>query len=78
MIRRRYHIDFLVQLGDMPDDLDAAMALHQHVHLRVQRFEGFLQLVEGTDQASRAEDAQGDPFLRGRSVPPAPASAEAV
>ena len=41
------HIDLLVQVGDMPDDLDAAVALDQHVDLGVQRFEGLLQVVEG-------------------------------
>ena len=45
-------------VGDVADNLDAAVVLQAHVNLWVRRLEGRLQLAEGDDEAAGGEDHQ--------------------
>jgi len=60
-----HHVNGFVQLGDVADHLDGAVALVQYVNMGVAAFEGFFQVIEGENQAARAKDAQRHAFGSG-------------
>ncbi len=78
MVGSGYHIDLLMDIGDVAHDLDAAMVFTKHIHIRVLSFESRFQIGEGQDQAAGSKDHQRRAFnwdggrlgsQRRRSVP---------
>ena len=55
MVGGSHHINRLIQLGDVSDDLDAAVALVQNIDLWVLRLKSLLQVIKRQDQAAGAE-----------------------
>jgi hypothetical protein len=57
-----YHVDLLMDIGDVTHDLDAAVVFTEHIHVQVLGFKSSFQIGEGQDQAASGKDHQRRTF----------------